>query len=293
MIKGSYVAIVTPFKGNNVDYSAVDRLLDFHLGNSTDGIVLCGTTGESPTLAGDEKEYFVKYCIRKIDRKIPVMVGSGTNNLVHTLSMTKRAQEWGADSALVITPYYNKPTQKGMYEFFKAVAQAVDIPIIIYNVPGRTGVDINADTVIRLANEFSNIIAVKEASGNLVKASQIVKYTNSDFSLLSGEDALTFPLMCCGAKGVVSVTANIVPQKMHDMTFAALENDYDTARKIHLDLLELHDAMFMETNPIPVKEALHFMGLIEREIRLPLTLMDSSNLEKLKSILFKYSLVKH
>ncbi|HPR17098.1 MAG TPA: 4-hydroxy-tetrahydrodipicolinate synthase [Candidatus Cloacimonadota bacterium] len=291
MIKGSYVALVTPFKNNEIDYNALEGLIDFHLQNGTDGILLCGTTGESPALAGDEKERMVNFALKKIAGKIPVMVGTGTNNLSHTIAATSRAREWGADTALVITPYYNKPTQQGLYLHFKAVAQNTDIPIMIYNVPGRTGVNITAETTLKLAHEFPNIVGIKEASGNLVQLSQIVKDAPENFAVLSGEDALNFPILCCGGSGVISVTANIVPHLVKQMTSQMEKGNTRKAQELHLQLLELNGAMFYETNPIPVKEALHLMGKIEREFRLPICTMQEGNLNKLKSVLEKYKII--
>ena len=291
MIKGSYVALVTPFKNNEIDYNALEKLIDFHLENGTDGILLCGTTGESPALAGDEKERLVRFALKKIDGKIPVMLGTGTNNVSHTISATVRAREWGVDSTLVITPYYNKPTQNGLYLHYKAVAENTNIPIVIYNVPSRTGVNMTAEITLKLAHEFRNIVAIKEASGNLVQLSQIVKDAPKEFSALSGEDALNYPVLCCGGNGVISVTANIVPNKVHDLVDFVQKGKYEKARELHLEILDLNNAMFYETNPIPVKESLHLMGMIEREFRLPMCKMQEDNLLKLKSVLGKYKLI--
>jgi len=291
MLKGSYVALVTPFKNNEIDYNSLERLIDFQIENRTDGILLCGTTGESPTIAGDEKERLMRFSIKKINGRIPVMMGTGTNNLHHTISATIKAQEWGVDYALVITPYYNKPTQIGLYQYFKAVAEGTTIPIVIYNVPGRTGINIQAETTIKLANEFSNIVGIKEASGNLDQLSHIVKYTDKDFSVMSGEDALNLPIMSCGADGAISVTANIFPRKVHDLVELCSKDKFNEALKIHQELIEINNALFIETNPIPIKEALHLMNKIERELRLPLCFMENDNLEILKTVLKKYKLV--
>ena len=291
MLKGSYVALITPFKNKGIDYNALENLIEFHLTNNTDGILFCGTTGETPSLAGDEKERLVRFGLQKINKQKPVMMGTGTNNLHHTISNTIKAQEWGVDHALVITPYYNKPTQNGLYLHFKSVAENTDIPIVIYNVPGRTGVNIDAETTLKLANECKNIVGIKEASGDIFQLSKIVKYAPQGFSAMSGEDALNYPIMCCGGKGAISVTANIVPQKVHDLVEFSLKEKYDKALKIHLELLELNKAMFIETNPIPVKESLHLMGMIERELRLPMCNLIDENLEKLKDILGNYNLI--
>lgn len=291
MIKGSYVALVTPFKKGEIDYNALDNLIDFHLQSGTDGILICGTTGESPALAGDEKESLARFVLKKIKNKIPVMIGTGTNNLSHTISATIRAQSWGADSALVITPYYNKPTQKGLYLHFKTIADNSEIPLVIYNVPGRTGVNISSDTTLQLAHDCPNIIGIKEASGDMVQASRIIKDAPSGFSVLSGEDALNYPIMCCGGKGVISVTANILPHLVHELVGLCLKNDFESALQIHLNLLEINAALFYETNPIPVKETLHLMGMIEREFRLPICEMEAENLIKLKNVLKKYNII--
>lgn len=292
MLKGSIVALVTPFKNSQIDYTAIDKLINMHLEHKTDAILLCGTTGESPALADDEREFYIKYCIHKINGKVPVIVGTGTNNLSKTIASTLKAQKAGADYALVVTPYYNKPTQKGLYDFFFRIASEVNIPIILYNVPSRTGINLQAATTVALAKDCANIIAVKEASGNLVQASEIIRDAPADFVVLSGEDALNMPLMACGAKGAISVTANIVPGKVHDLINHCLEGNYELAKQEHLDLLELNNAMFIETNPIPVKEALVMMGIIEREYRPPMSIMSDENRQKLNNILRKYELVK-
>jgi 4-hydroxy-tetrahydrodipicolinate synthase len=291
MLKGSIVALVTPFKKGQIDYTAVDKLIEMHIAAQTDGIVLCGTTGEAPTLAGDEKEQFVNYCIHKINKRLPVIVGTGTNSLSKTIAETAKVHNHGADYALVVTPYYNKPTQNGLYLHFKSIADSIEIPVIIYNVPGRTGVNITSATTLKLAHECPGIVGIKEASGNLVQASEIVRDKPEDFFVLSGEDALNMPLMSCGVVGTISVTANIVPEKVRAMTHYCLEGDYENARKLHLELLELNNIMFLETNPIPVKEALALMGYIEREFRLPLCNMEEENYQKLKTVLAKYKLV--
>lgn len=291
MLKGSYVALVTPFKNNDIDYNALENLIDFHLKNNTDGILFCGTTGESPTLAGDEKERLLRFGLKKINKQIPVMMGTGTNNLHHTISATIKAQEWGVDYALVITPYYNKPTQNGLYQHFKAISENTDIPIVIYNVPGRTGVNISAETTLKLAHEFKKIIGIKEASGDLVQLSHIVKDAPAGFAIMSGEDALNYPILCCGGSGVISVTANIVPAKIHDLVELISKGKIENARELHLELLELNQAMFIETNPIPVKESLHLIGMIERELRLPMCYLQDENLKKLKKVLIKYNLI--
>ncbi|MCD4819764.1 MAG: 4-hydroxy-tetrahydrodipicolinate synthase [Candidatus Cloacimonetes bacterium] len=290
-MKGSYVALITPFKDNEIDYNALERLLNFHLENHTDGILLCGTTGESPTLAGDEKESLIRFAIKIVKNKIPIMIGCGTNNLSHTIAACQRAKNLGADFAMVITPYYNKPTQNGLYHYFKKVVENTDIPIVIYNVPNRTGVNIIAKTTLRLAREFKQIVAIKEASGNLVQVSEIIRDTPEGFSLMSGEDALNFPIMCCGAKGSISVTANILPKKVHDLIEYTKKKNYEIARQIHLELLEINQTLFIETNPIPVKKSLALIGMITDELRLPLYKLEEKNEIILMNVLKNYKLI--
>jgi 4-hydroxy-tetrahydrodipicolinate synthase len=288
---GSYVALVTPFKNGEIDYNALEKLIDFHLENHTDGILFCGTTGESPALAGDEKESLIRFGCQRIQNKVPIMVGTGSNNVANTIASTMKAKNLGADSALVITPYYNKPTQEGMYQHFKKVATSCDIPIVIYNVPGRTGVSISAETTLRLAHDFKNIVAIKEASGDLVQISKIIKDAPANFSVLSGEDALNYPIMCLGGKGAISVTANILPFQLHELVRLSLLKEYDKALKIHLDLLDANKLLFIETNPMPVKFSLWKMGFIENEIRLPLVPLQNKFHEMLEEMLHNYQLV--
>lgn len=288
---GSYVALVTPFKNGEIDYNALEKLIDFHLENHTDGILFCGTTGESPALAGDEKESLIRFGCQRIQNKVPVMVGTGSNNIANTIASTMKAKNLGADSALVITPYYNKPTQEGMYQHFKKVATSCDIPIVVYNVPGRTGVSISAETTLRLAHDFKNIVAIKEASGDLVQISKIIKDAPANFSVLSGEDALNYPIMCLGGKGAISVTANILPFQLHELVRLSLQKEYDKALKIHLDLLDVNKKLFIETNPMPVKFSLWKMGYIENEIRLPLVPLQNKFYEMLEEMLHNYQLV--
>ncbi len=291
MIKGSYVALVTPFKNNKIDYDSLEKLIEFQIENNTDGILLCGTTGEAPSFSEIEKNELLTFCIKKIDNRVPVMVGTGTNNLEKTIDATNKAKKLGADSALIITPYYNKPTQNGMYHYFKEVATKCDIPIVIYNVPSRTGINIQAETTLRLAHEFENIVAIKEASGDIFQASKIIKDAPELFSVMSGEDALNFPLMACGAKGAISVTANILPDRVHQLIISCLINRYDMARHYHQELLAINKILFIETNPIPVKEALNLMGMIDLEFRLPLFKLSNDNRDKLKKCLETYSLI--
>ncbi len=291
MIQGSYVALVTPFKNGDIDYIALEKLLSYHLENGTHGILLLGTTAETAALASDEKDALLRFCLQRINQKVPVMIGTGTNNYSQSLANTKKAKDLGANSALIITPYYIKPTQKGMYEYFKAIADKVDIPIVIYNVPGRTGININASTVVQLAQDCPNIVAVKEASGNLVQVSEIIRDAPAGFSVLSGEDALNMPIMACGGKGTISVTANVVPKLMSELIETCLKGDYTTAALLHQKLLKINWAMFIETNPIPAKEALAMMGMIEPEFRLPMCNLLDANKITLQKVLKEYDLI--
>ncbi len=291
MLQGSYVALVTPFKNGSVDWNALENLITFHLENGTHGILLLGTTAETAALASDEKDALLRFALQKIGDKVPVMIGTGTNNYLQSLANTKKAEELGADSALVITPYYIKPTQNGMYEYFKSIAAKVKIPIVIYNVPGRTGVNMAAETTVRLAKECPNIVGIKEASGNLVQATRIIRDAPEGFSLMSGEDALNMPLMAIGAKGCVSVTANVAPRLMSELITACLNMDFAAAKLQHLYMDRLNELMFIETNPIPAKEALHMMGLIEAEFRLPICRLQDKNREILREGLQAYKII--
>lgn len=291
MLQGSFVALVTPFKDGSVDYIALEGLLQYQLENGTDGIVLLGTTAETAGLASDEKDALLRFAMQKIGGKIPVMIGTGTNNLHQSLAQTEKAKQLGADYALVITPYYIKPTQNGMYEYFKEIATKVSIPIVIYNVPGRTGVNIAASTVVRLARECPNIVAVKEASGNVVQATQILRDAPEGFSLMSGEDALNMPLIAIGGQGTISVTANVAPKLVSEHIHTCLKGDIALAARQHQQLSKLNDLMFIETNPIPAKEALHMMGKLELEFRSPMCPLMEANRATLKAGLKEYKLI--
>ena len=288
MIKGSIVALSTPFKGDGINVDTLKKLIEFHNRNGTDGILVLGTTGESPTVTEKERDIIIETTLSL--SKAPVIVGTGTNSTEKTIKMTKRAKELGAEYALVITPYYNKPNQDGMYKHFKRVAEEVDIKIIIYNVPSRTGISINPDTVAKLS-EVENIVGIKEASGNLKNMTEIIESTGDDFVLLSGDDFLTLPIMSIGGKGVISVTANIVPDRVHRFTQLCLEGNFVEAQKMNYEVYELSMAMFLDTNPIPVKEALNLMGFDMGSPRLPLVPLNNEKREKLKSIMKKYGVI--
>lgn len=284
MFQGSIVALVTPFKQGELDEKALRDLVEFHIAEGTNAIVPCGTTGESATLSHEEHCRVIEIVIDQVKKRVPVIAGAGSNSTKEAVFLTEHAKKSGADAVLSITPYYNKPTQAGLYQHFKTIAEQVDIPIVLYNVPGRTGVNMLPDTVIELS-KIKNIVGVKEASGSLDQAGAILQHTNDSFDVISGEDSLTFPMMAMGAKGVISVTANVAPKKMAQMCKAVLENNMIEARKLHYELIDLSKAVFYETNPIPAKKAVYLMGLIENEIRLPLVEMTKENTEKLKTVM--------
>lgn len=284
MFQGSIVALVTPFKQGEVDEKALRDLVEFHIAEGTNAIVPCGTTGESATLSHEEHCRVIEIVIDQAKKRVPVIAGAGSNSTKEAVFLTEHAKKSGADAVLSITPYYNKPTQAGLYQHFKTIAEQVDIPIVLYNVPGRTGVNMLPDTVVELS-KIKNIVGVKEASGSLDQAGAIIQHTDDSFDVISGEDSLTFPMMAMGAKGVISVTANVAPKKMAQMCKAVLENNMIEARKLHYELIDLSKAVFYETNPIPAKKAVYLMGLIENEIRLPLVEMTKENTEKLKTVM--------
>ncbi len=289
MFEGSFVAIVTPFKNGKVDASALRGLIEFHIENGTNGIVPCGTTGESATLNHAEHAEVIQITVDTCKGRIPVLAGTGSNSTQEAVALTQSAQKIGADGALLITPYYNKPTQEGLFQHFSAVAKETDLPIILYNVPSRTAINMVPDTVARLSS-IKNIIGIKEASGSLVQVSEIIDSCGPDFEVISGEDALTWPILAIGGKGVISVTANLVPGKFAKLVQAARSGDVETAKTLHYELLKLNDIMFIETNPIPVKAALALMGRIENEFRPPLCPPSAEHLAQLKAILTSYAL---
>jgi 4-hydroxy-tetrahydrodipicolinate synthase len=291
MIHGSIVAIVTPFKNGKVDEKSLRDLIEFQIENGTHGIVPCGTTGESPTLSHEEHEYVIELTVKAVKKRIPVIAGTGSNSTEEALRLTKFAEKVGADAVLLVAPYYNKPTQEGLYLHFKQIASQVKIPIILYNIPGRSVVNINPETIARLAKDCKNIIGVKEASGSLQQASKILYLCGMDFILLSGEDSLNFPLLAIGGKGFITVTANVAPRDVAELYNSYSRGELNQARELHYKLFSLNEAMFLETNPIPVKVALSIMGKIQNELRLPLCQMSPGNLEKLKTTLKEYGLI--
>ncbi len=291
MFKGSMVAIITPFTSEGrVDEEKYRQLIEFQIENGTDVIVPCGTTGESATLDYQEHDRVIQVCIEQVAKRVPVIAGTGSNSTAEAIALSQHSKEMGADGVLLVSPYYNKPSQEGLYQHYKKIAETVALPQVLYNVPGRTGMNMEAKTTIRLA-EFSNIVAIKEASGNLTQAGEILAAAGDKIDVLSGDDFLTLPLMACGAKGVISVTANIMPKEVKAMVTAIQQGHWDDARKMHLNMLEIHNAMFIESNPVPVKTAASLMGKCAADVRLPLVSMQQTTLAKLKSVMQGYGLI--
>ena len=291
-LRGSMVALVTPFTQDGIDVAALKRLVEFHVADGTSAVVPCGTTGESATLSFDEHEQVIEVVIQAARGRIPVIAGTGSNNTAEAVRLTKHAKKAGADAALLISPYYNKPTQRGLYLHFKAVADAVDLPLLPYNIASRTAVNIEPDTLAKLAADCPNIIGVKESSGNLEQMSRMLQLTSRRITLLSGDDALTLPVLAIGGTGVISVVANLAPKDTAALVSAFEHGKVREATAWHDRLLPLIKAMFIETNPIPVKTAMGLLGMIEPGLRLPLCAMDAANFEKLKAALEAYGLRK-
>src|SRR5438128_10290894 len=290
--QGSIVAMVTPFRNGKSDEPKVKELVELHIEHGTDAIVPCGTTGESPTLSHDEHHHMVELTIAAAAGRIPVIAGTGSNSTAEAIALTKHAERAGATGALVVNPYYNKPTQEGLYRHFRAVAEAVAIPILVYNIQSRTAVNVETATLERLVRDVKNVAGVKEASGSLDQMSQVIAACGPDFSVLSGDDNITLPLLAIGGHGVVSVIANILPRETAEMVHAALDGDWKRARDLHYRLFPLARAAFLETNPIPIKEAMGMAGMIEPEFRLPMCRMSDANRERLRAVLTQYALVK-
>lgn len=306
MFKGSIVAIVTPFsasakgrpasgwkggKKSVVDEKGLRDLIEFQIKNGSSGIVPCGTTGESATLSFEEHDRVIEITIEQAKKRVPVIAGTGSNSTEEAIILTKHAQKAGADASLQVSPYYNRPTQRGLYEHFKAIANSVKIPVILYNIASRTGVNIEPETIAKLTLDCSNIVGVKEASGNLDQMSRIKQLCRPDFQLLSGDDSLTLPVLSIGGIGVISVVANIVPKDAADLVSEFEKGNIEKARQLHYKLLPLIKAVFLETNPIPIKTAMGLLGLCEPDMRLPMCSMSSENLKKLKKALKEYGLM--
>lgn len=289
-LKGAMTAIVTPFKNGKVDEETFRSLIRRQIEGGIDGLVPCGTTGEAATMDLDEYEKVIGIAVEECKGKIPVLAGAGTNNTKKVIELAKIAKGAGADAILSVAPYYNKPTQEGLYQHYKTIAENVDLPLVLYNVPGRTSVNILPKTVIRLS-QIDNIVGIKEASGSLNQVSEIIEGASEGFSVISGDDFLTLPMMSIGGTGVISVTSNVVPELVARQYDAFVEGNLDEARELHHKLFKLHQAMFYETNPIPVKTALAMMGLIEEEFKLPLCKMSDANKERLKTVLKDMNLI--
>ena len=288
--EGSMVAMVTPFRDGKVDEAKIRELVEFHVKHGTDAIVPCGTTGESPTLNHAEHKRVVEVTIQAAAGRLPVIAGTGSNATAEAIDLTQHAKKAGADGVLMVCPYYNKPTQPGLIAHYQAVAAAVDIPIIMYNIPGRTGVNMLPETVAKLA-QVPNIVGIKEASGSLEQMTEVISLCGDRITVLSGDDTLTLPLMAVGGRGVISVIANICPKEVAEITRASLNGDWKRAKEIHLRLFPLCKAMFYETNPIPVKTAMQILGRLNGELRLPLCTMSPSNRDKLEKALKAYGLL--
>ena len=291
MFKGVFTAIVTPFKGGKIDEKALRKLIEFQIENGATGIVACGSTGESATLSFEEHIDVIRIAAEAAEGKIKVIAGTGSNNTVEAVHLAKAAEKFKIDGHLQITPYYNKPTQEGLFLHFKTIAANCSKPVILYNVPTRTAVNILPETVLRLA-EIDNITGIKEASGSLEQATAILRKAPEKFCVLSGDDALTLPIIAVGGGGVISTVSNIVPKDMSLMTDYALKGDLKSARRLNFKLLPLIHAMFIETNPIPVKKALNIMGFIENEIRLPLSEASGGSIDKIKTALKEYGILQ-
>jgi len=289
VFQGSLVAMVTPFRNGKVDYARIRELVDWHVEQGTDGLVPVGTTGESPTLNVQEHKKVIEAVVKRADGRLPVVAGAGANSTAEALELTRFAKSVGADATLQVCPYYNKPTQEGLYRHFATIAEKVNLPVVLYNVPSRTGVSLAPATVARLAG-VGNIVAIKEATGSMDQTSEILALCA--ITVLSGDDSVTLPLMAIGAKGVISVVANIVPRDVHNLTQAALRGDFAEARRLHTKLFPLCRAMFVETNPIPVKTACGILGLCSPELRLPLCEMGAENRRKLEAAMKQYGLTK-
>lgn len=290
MFSGSLVALVTPFRDGKVDGKSLESLVEFHIQNGTHGIVPCGTTGESATLSHQEHDDVIKAVIRVVNKRVPVIAGTGSNSTDEAVRLTREAEKSGADGALMISPYYNRPTQEGIYQHYKKVAESVAIPIIVYNIPGRTGSKIEPETLARLS-EIKNIAGVKEATGSVDQAIDVIRLCGDQLAVFSGEDSLTFSLMALGGKGVISTVANVAPKQMAQLTDACLKGEWEKGRELQFRLIPLIRSVFIETNPIPVKTALSLMGKCTGDLRLPLTPMAEGNLKKLQQAMGGFGLI--
>jgi 4-hydroxy-tetrahydrodipicolinate synthase len=284
MFSGAFTALVTPFRNGEVDVEALENLVEFQIGQGIHGLVPCGTTGETPSMSEAEDRLVIGTVVRVANGRVPVIAGTGSNSTDMAIKYTRMAEEEGADGSLQVSPYYNKPTQEGLYRHFAAIAESTSLPIVLYNIPGRTSVTISAETTARLA-EIPNIVGTKEATHSMDMASDVRRLCGEEFDILSGDDSLTLPLMSLGGRGVISVAANVAPAVVSDMVNALLEGDFERGRELHYDLLPLCRALFIETNPIPVKTAASILGLCSDEMRLPMIPLGGENLDTLRRVM--------
>ncbi len=291
VFKGSGVALITPFTENGVDYDELARMLEYHVENKTDAIVICGTTGEASTMPDEEHCAVIKFSVDKIAGRIPVIAGTGSNDTPHAIKLSKYAEASGADAILTVTPYYNKATQEGLIKHFSAIADAIDIPVILYNVPSRTGCNILPETAKELS-KIDNIVGIKEASGNLSQVAKLASICDEDFAIYSGNDDQILPILSLGGVGVISVVANVAPKETHDLVYTFLDGDTKSSKDLQLGMIELCDALFCEVNPIPVKAAMKHMGWKTGDLRLPLTWISEKGDNQLKEAMKNYGLLK-
>lgn len=289
LFEGSGVALVTPFKDGKVNYEKLGELIEWHIANKTDSIIVCGTTGESATMTDEERKTTIKFVVDKVNKRIPVIAGSGSNNTAYSIELSKYCQAVGVDGLLIVTPYYNKSTQDGLIKHYTTIANSVDLPIILYNVPGRTGVNIKPSTVEKLS-KIENIVAIKEASGDISQVAEMARLCGEDFTIYSGNDDQIVPILSLGGSGVISVLANVLPKETHDIVEKYLTGDVVESRKLQLGVNELVSSLFIEVNPIPVKAAMNLMGMEAGELRLPLTNISEQNLEILRNNMMKYGI---
>ncbi len=293
IFRGAGVAIVTPMKANGeVDYEQFKKLVEFQIEGGTDAIIVCGTTGEASTLTHEEHLEVIKYCVEVVAGRIPVIAGTGSNCTQTAIYLSTEAEKYGVDGLLLVSPYYNKATQNGLYEHFKAVAQSVKIPALLYNVPSRTGCNILPETVVRLCRDVENIVGVKEASGNISQIAHLAAIAGDDVDIYSGNDDQIVPILSLGGKGVISVLSNVAPRQTHDICEKFFAGDVAGSRKLQLEALDLCGALFCEVNPIPVKKALQLMGMIDGTLRMPLTEMEEKNADRLKNAMKQYGILK-
>ncbi len=291
-LKGIYTALVTPFRDGKLDEKAFKNLIEFQLKGGINGVVPCGSTGEAPALSFEEHEKVIELAVKYVHGKVPVIAGTGSNSTQEAIELTEGAKKLGADFCLLTTPYYNKPNQEGLYQHFKAIAEAVNIPLILYNIPGRTGINMTPETTFRLS-KIKNIVGIKEAAESLAQVSEIYRLTKGTFAILSGDDNLFLPMMSVGAVGVISVASNIMPKELQSLYRAFLiEKNIKKAMSIHTRLMPLFQGMFIETNPIPIKEAMAYMGMLKKELRLPLCPLSDANSRLIKGLLDEYGLLK-